>query len=102
MDKSKLINKKLELSKSYNDDLFDSSPLISKNNAKTNHKSAQKYKLFEGYLVFEGEYINGMRIKGKEYYKNGNLKFEGDYLNGEKWNGKGYHKKKKKYIIRIK
>ena len=44
LDKSKLINKKLELSKSYNDDLFDSSPLISKNNAKTNHKSAQKYK----------------------------------------------------------
>ena len=44
LDKSKLINKKLELSKSFNSDLFGSSPLISKNNAKTNHKSAQKYK----------------------------------------------------------
>ena len=41
-------------------------------------------------LIFDGEYINGKRWKGKgkEYFLNGKLKFEGEYLNGEK-NGKG-------------
>ena len=42
-------------------------------------------------MIFEGEYLNGKRWKGKEYncysYE---LDFEGEYLNGKKWNGKGY------------
>ena len=38
--------------------------------------------------MFEGEYLNGKRWKGKEYYSNGKLKFEGEYLNGKR-NGKG-------------
>jgi len=43
------------------------------------------------YLIFEGEYLNGLRNgKGKEYNYEGKLKFEGEYLNGNKWNGKGY------------
>ena len=38
-----------------------------------------------GFLIFEGEYLNGERNgKGKEYYKNGKLKFDGEYLNGER------------------
>ena len=41
-------------------------------------------------LIFEGEYINDFKYKGKEYYKNGNLKNEGEYLFKEKWNGKFY------------
>ena len=43
----------------------------------------------ENKLIFEGEYLNGKRNgKGKEYYYNGNLIFEGEYLNGEKIKGK--------------
>ena len=35
-------------------------------------------------LIFEGEYLNGERRKGKEYDDyNGKLIFEGEYLNGE-------------------
>ena len=44
------------------------------------------------YLKYEGEYIKGKLVKGKEY-KKGKVIFEGEYLNGGKWNGKGkeYH-----------
>ena len=43
-----------------------------------------------GYLIFEGEYLNGERNgKGKECDHNGNLIFEGKYLNGERWEGIG-------------
>ena len=41
-----------------------------------------------GYLKFEGEYLNGNRYKGKEF-EGVNLVFEGEYLNGKRWNGKG-------------
>ena len=34
----------------------------------------------EIYCLFEGEYFNDSRIKGKEYYPKGKLKFEGEYL----------------------
>ena len=44
----------------------------------------------EGYLIFEGEYYNNYRFRGKEYFNNGKLKFEGEYLFQEKWNGKFY------------
>jgi len=40
-------------------------------------------------LIFEGEYLNGCRIKGKEYNDNV-LIFDGEYLKGKKWSGKGY------------
>ena len=42
-------------------------------------------------LIFEGEYLNGKRFKGKEYYDKGRLRYEGDYLNGFKYNGIEYH-----------
>ena len=76
----------------------------------------KEYKLNTNFLIFEGEYLNGVRNgkgkeyyndnalkfvgeylngvrngKGKEYYYNGNLEFEGEYLNGKKWNGKNYN-----------
>ena len=41
-------------------------------------------------LLFEGEYINNYRLRGKEYYENGKLKYEGDYLFKGRWNGKLY------------
>ena len=41
-------------------------------------------------LIFEGEYLNNYKIRGKEYYKNGKLFFEGEYLFTKKWNGKIY------------
>ena len=41
---------------------------------------------------FEGEYLYGHKLKGKEYV-NGILEFEGEYLYDKKWNGKGFDKK---------
>ena len=38
-----------------------------------------------GKLIFEGEYNNGKKWKGKENGPN----FQGEYLNGKRWNGKG-------------
>ena len=40
--------------------------------------------------MFEGEYYNNCRVRGKEYYINGKLKYEGEYLFNDKWNGKFY------------
>ena len=42
-----------------------------------------------GKLIFDGEYLYGQKIKGKEY-KNGKLEYEGEYIQNQKWNGKGY------------
>ena len=42
------------------------------------------------YLLFEGEYFNDYKIRGKEYYRNGKIKYEGDYLFNKKWKGKIY------------
>ena len=44
-------------------------------------------------IKFKGEYENGMRLKGKEYYENSVIKFEGEYKNGAKWKGKEYNEK---------
>ena len=52
-----------------------------------------------GILFFVGEYKNGKKLKGKEYFhKNGNIKFEGEYRDGKKWNGIGYDSKKIKKL----
>jgi len=42
---------------------------------------------FDDNIVFEGEYINGIRKKGVEYYIIGTKKYEGEYKNGKRWNG---------------
>ena len=40
---------------------------------------------FFGGLIFEGEFLNGLKNgKGKEYGSDGKIKFEGEYLNGER------------------
>jgi hypothetical protein len=39
--------------------------------------------------LFEGEYLNDFRLKGKKYI-DGRLEYEGEYLWNKKWNGKGY------------
>ena len=42
-----------------------------------------------GYLIYEGEYINDKRNgRGKEFDINGKITFEGEYKNGNRWNGK--------------
>ena len=41
------------------------------------------YNVVDDFLLFEGNYINGI---GKEYYEDGKLFFEGEYLNGKKSN----------------
>ena len=44
--------------------------------------SGKEYNNINGQLIFEGEYLNDMRNgKGKEYDKNGKLIYEGEYLN---------------------
>ena len=45
-----------------------------------------------GKLIFEGEFKNDNRIKGKVFV-NERLEFEGEYLFNKKWNGKGYDEK---------
>ena len=36
--------------------------------------------------------------KGKEYHLNGFLRFEGEYINERKWNGIGYDNKGEKKV----
>ena len=51
----------------------------------------QEYKIPSYNLIFEGEYKKGKRNgKGKEYYNNNKLKFEGEYIDGKKITGKEY------------
>ena len=75
-------------------------------NGKRNGKGKEYNNNNNGYLIFEGEYLNGKKWNGKGYYdnnilyeiKNGkgyikeyegeNLIFEGEYKNGQR-NGKG-------------
>ena len=40
--------------------------------------------------LFEGEYYDNHRLKGKEYYKNGKLKLDDEYLFDEKRKVKEY------------
>ena len=48
----------------------------------------KKYDYPFDYIKFEGEYLTGKRNgKGKEYDYNGYIIFEGEYLNCEMWNG---------------
>ena len=43
----------------------------------------------KGELIFEGEYLFGIKNGiGKEFLNN-QLIFEGEYADGKKWNGKG-------------
>ena len=43
-----------------------------------------------GEVLFEGEYKNGFRKKGREYI-HGKLEYVGEYLYNRKFNGKGYN-----------
>ena len=43
---------------------------------------------YDGQLNFEGEYLYGVKIKGKEYLEN-EIIFEGEFINDKKWKGKG-------------
>ena len=49
----------------------------------------KEYDSYNDNLIFEGEYKNGRRYKGKEYNTFDKLVFEGEYLNGKRWNGSG-------------
>jgi len=58
-------------------------------NGKLNGKG-KEYNLI-GEMIFEGEYIDNHKIKGKEYL-DGKLIYDGEYLFDRKFNGKGYDK----------
>ena len=49
-------------------------------------KSNNKYS--KQIIIFIGEYLNGERIKGKEYNYDEKIIYEGEYLNGKKWKRK--------------
>ena len=54
----------------------------------------KEYLLDTNILIFKGEYLNKKRNgKGKEYHYNGRLKFDGDFINGKKMNGREYDNK---------
>ena len=44
---------------------------------------------YQGKLRFEGNYLYGEKLNGREYI-NKKIEYEGQYLFGKKWNGKGY------------
>ena len=91
--------------------ILDTEILIFKGNYLNGKKNLKGNEYDEyGNIKFEGEYINGYKIKGKgynnngkvifkldkngkgkEYYSNGVIQFEGEYLNGKRWNGRGYN-----------
>ena len=57
----------------------------------TLRKGSGKIKEYDdnnGYLIFDGEYLNGKKNGKCREYRNGILIFEGEYLNGQK-NGQG-------------
>ena len=59
-----------------------------------NYETKGKGKEYSGHddiLIFEGEYLNGERWKGKEYWYNGEILFKGEYLNGKRSKGKEYN-----------
>ena len=45
------------------------------------HGKGKEYDYYTGELKFEGEYIYGCRIKGKEYYKYFDDKHKSEYFN---------------------
>ena len=75
----------IEYDSIYDEDFlrFQGEYLTGKKNGKG--KEYDKY----GNVIFEGEYLNNYRKKGKLYY-NGKLEYEGEFLVGKKWSGKGY------------
>ena len=51
----------------------------------------EEYILNTNILIYKGEYLKGKRNgKGKEFYAKRNLKFEGEFSNGIKIRGQGY------------
>ena len=60
------------------------------------HYSDKRYIREGEYLIYEGEYLNGLRHgKGKEYTHDYGSKckivFDGEFKNGKRWTGKAYH-----------
>ena len=55
-------------------------------------KKGKEYNIY-GFIIYEGEFKNGKRSgKGKEYNEdNNNLIFDGEYLNGERKKGREYY-----------
>ena len=49
----------------------------------------RKYEVKKEYNLFEGEFINHFKRKGRQYIK-GKLTYEGEFLCNRKWNGKEY------------
>ena len=58
-------------------------------NGKRHGKGKEYHGILKG-MKFEGTYLYGHRLKGKEYDYGGKLIFEGEYLYDLKWTGKEY------------
>ena len=57
----------------------------------SSYETTREYNSITDRLIYEGGYGNNKRNgEGKEYNENRDLIFEGEYLNGKKWKGKYY------------
>ena len=65
------------------------------------HGKGEEYDI-DGNIIFEGEYENGLKKEGKEfYYINQKLKYEGNYLNNKWYEGNLFNiKNEEKYEIK--
>ena len=68
------------------DSVYEGEFLFGKKNGKGKEYDYDNYNKFKHNfgerltdLMFEGEFFNDFRLKGKEYYDNGKLKYEGEY-----------------------
>ena len=69
--------------------LDDTGKLIFETNYLNGKKNGKSIEYEMDQLNFVGEYLNGLRVRGREYIE-GKLNYEGEYLYGIYWNGKGY------------
>ena len=47
--------------------------------------------MFGDRIIFEGEFKDNKKYKGKEYNENGELIFDGEFNDEKRWNGNGYN-----------
>ena len=89
---NEILEKNLNLDKNKDYYILYEGEIIKGKNIK-NGKGIE-YRINKDNIIFDGEYLNGERWKGKEYNYEGELIFEGRYLYNFRRKGKKYIKGK--------
>ena len=90
-DKNGKIKKEIKNGKGILNEYNENYQLIFEGEYLNGLKNGKGKKYSDGKLIFEGEYLNGLRYgKGKEFYYNNKIQFEGEYLCNRRWNVKEY------------